>query len=200
MATTTIQIGPADHGRAMTLSEFLEAEEVPGYRYELARGVLEVTQVPNEEPHGYVTCNLYEAITRYRGENPGIIRRWGAASDFQFVIPEMISGRNPDAAIVLRGTPKDTRGQRRASLAVEVVSVGGETRDYETKREEYLVYGLLEYWIVDPQARKVTVLIREGDTWVEQVFLGDQPVGSLVLPGFATTVSELLAGPEPDES
>ena len=30
MSTTRIQIGPADHGRAMTLEEFLEAEEEPG--------------------------------------------------------------------------------------------------------------------------------------------------------------------------
>ena len=38
MATTTValRIGPADHGRAMTLDEFLDAEEEPGYRYELA--------------------------------------------------------------------------------------------------------------------------------------------------------------------
>ena len=196
MATTTIQIGPADIGRAMTLDEFLEAEEAPGYRYELARGVLEVTKVPNERPHGYVVCNLYEAISRYRAQQPGIIRRWGAASDFQFLIPEMISGRNPDAAVVLKKTPPDAQGQRRASLAVEVVSVGGETRDYETKREEYLVYGLLEYWIIDPQARKVTVLIREGDTWVETAFQGDQPIASVVLPGFATIVAELLTVPD----
>ncbi len=39
MATvaTPIRIGPADHGREMTLQEFLEAEEDDGYRYELAR-------------------------------------------------------------------------------------------------------------------------------------------------------------------
>ena len=51
MATaSTLKIGPADHGRTMTLDEFLDAEETEGYRYELARGVLEVTEIPNE-PH-----------------------------------------------------------------------------------------------------------------------------------------------------
>ena len=38
MSTTRIQIGPADHGRRMTLDEFREADEEPGYRYELAGG------------------------------------------------------------------------------------------------------------------------------------------------------------------
>ena len=38
MATTQIRIGPADHGRRMTLEEFREAEEEPGYCYELRGG------------------------------------------------------------------------------------------------------------------------------------------------------------------
>ena len=58
MATVRTTIGPADHGRLMTLEEFLEADEEPGYRYELARGVVEVTEVPND-PHGQVVSNLH---------------------------------------------------------------------------------------------------------------------------------------------
>ena len=52
-----LRIGLADHGRTMTLEEFREAEELEGYIYELARGVLEVSEVPND-PHGVVVCNL----------------------------------------------------------------------------------------------------------------------------------------------
>ena len=36
MATIATRIGPLDNGRKMTIEEFLEAEEEPGYRYELA--------------------------------------------------------------------------------------------------------------------------------------------------------------------
>ena len=111
MATTRIHIGPADHGRRMTLDEFRDAEEEPGYRYELARGVLEVTEVPND-PHGYVIWNLYHALTLYDRSHPGIIDRGGGASEFRLWMPGMISGRNPDAAVVLRGTPRDMRGRR----------------------------------------------------------------------------------------
>ena len=60
-----------------------------------------------------------------------------------------------------------------------------------TKREEYLAYGLDEYWIVDPLKRQVTVLTHRGDTWHEAVLRDDQVIASLVLPGFATTVAEL---------
>jgi Uma2 family endonuclease len=199
MATVTaLQIGPADHGRTMTLDEFLEAEEVEGYRYELARGVLEVTQVPND-PHGLIVFNLYNALAHYHRNHPGHIHRFGGAGEFQLRLPGLVSGRNPDAAVVLKGTPPDSRRRRPAALAIEVVSAGGEARDYVTKREEYLAYGLREYWIVDPHTNKITVLIREGDVWIEHICQGDQPIPSLVLPGFAATVAELLAEAEPDE-
>ena len=94
--------------------------------------------------------------------------------------------------------PKDCRGRRIPALAVEVVSVGTK-RDYQTKREEYLAYGLLEYWIVDPQLRRVTVLARHGDVWEERAFQGDERIESLVLPDFATKVSDLWTDINYDE-
>jgi Uma2 family endonuclease len=194
MATVAapLRIGPADHGLAMTLEEFLEAEETEGFRYELASGVLEVSEVPND-PHGDVVCNLYRGVARYGAQHPGVIRRYGGGNEFRFWLPGMISGRNPDLGVVLHGAPKDWRGRRIPWLAAEVVSRGSVRRDYVTKREEYLAYGLQEYWIVDPLKRQVTVLTRRGDTWNEAVFRDDQVIVGLVLPGFATTVAELWA-------
>ena len=188
--TTSLHIGPADNGRTMTLEDFLDAEVEEGYRYELARGVLEVTQVPND-PHGQVVMNLYDAISHYRRSHDGIVLRFGGGAEFQFVIPAFVSGRNPDLGVVLRGAPKDWRGRAVPALAAEVVSRSSERRDYETKRAEYLAYGLREYWIVDPLKRQVTVLSRQGDAWVETVFRDDQVIVSQVLPGFATTFAEL---------
>ncbi len=197
MATVapSLRIGPADHGRAMTLEEFREAEELDGYRYELARGVLEVTEVPND-PHGVVVCNLYRMVGRYDQQHDGLILRYGGGSEFRFWLPRMISGRNPDLGVVLRGAPRDWRGRRIPALAAEVVSRGSIERDYEIKREEYLAYGLLEYWIVDPMKHQVTILTRRGDAWDETVFRDQQVIVSLVLPGLATTVAELWADAE----
>jgi hypothetical protein len=115
-----IRIGPADHGRAMTLLEFMDAETEEGYRYELARGVM------------------------------------------------------------------------------ELVSQGSEAheRDYATKREEYLAFGIREYWIVDPVARIVTILARDGDVWVEQIFRDGQKAKSSILAGLEVDTSALWAEPE----
>jgi Uma2 family endonuclease len=74
---------------------------------------------------------------------------------------------------------------------MEVVSEGGEERDYVVKGEEYLAYGILEYWILDPLARCVVILIRDGDAWVETVHRDGEVVTSLILPGFAVPVLSL---------
>jgi Uma2 family endonuclease len=197
--TSAIRIGPADHGRTMTLEGFRQAEEEEGYRYELGRGILEVNEIP-DDAHGMVVWRHYCLLVPYHQAHPEVIRRFGGAGEFQLWLPGLVSIRSPDVAVVLEGTPKNLRSRRPPSLAVEVVSPGGEVRDYQTKREEYLAYGLLEYWIVDPAERKVTVLTRDGDVWREQVFRGEQPVASVVLPGFAPRVEEFWAGVDEDEA
>jgi Uma2 family endonuclease len=202
MATiSAIRIGPADHGRRMTLEEFREAEEEEGYRYELARGVLEVTYVPNQ-PHGLIVWKLLRLISAFDLNHPGVIYRAGVASEFRLWLPGMISGRNPDVAIALQNTPKDLRGWRPPALVMEVVSEGSEARerDYVTKREEYLAFGIREYWIVDPEARTVNILVRDGDAWVEHVFREEQQASSTILPGLAITVAELWVGVQEDEA
>jgi Uma2 family endonuclease len=193
MATTTaIQLGPADHGRSMSLTDFMDAETEEGYRYELARGVIEVTEVPND-PHGEIVWKLISTLALYQQAHPGIIHRAGGAGEYRLWLPAMISGRNPDVAVTLVNTPKDRRGRRPPTLVMEVVSEGSEarTRDHITKREEYLAFGIREYWIIDPEARSVFVLVRDGDTWVEQAYKDDQQASSAILPGLAVKVSDL---------
>jgi Uma2 family endonuclease len=192
MATVALRIGPADHGRAMTLDDFLDAEEEPGHRYELANGVLEVTHVPSD-PHGLIICFLYDLIAQFRRDHPGVIYRYGGGAEFQLWMPGLASGRNPDVAVVLFGTSKDERGRRPPSLVMEVVSEGAEARerDHVAKRREYLAFGLREYWIIDPIGRRITVLTRDGDAWIERVFVDDLPAGGLVLPGFVVRPADL---------
>src|SRR5947209_20577941 len=99
MATVRTRIGPADQGRKMTLEEFWEAEEQPGYLYELARGVLEVSEVPGES-HYQVVDNLHEAFSTHRRRYPNLILRVGRGSDVQYIIPDLHTARHPDLAAV----------------------------------------------------------------------------------------------------
>jgi Uma2 family endonuclease len=184
MSVVKLRIGPADHGRPMTLEEFREAEEQPGYLYELSRGVLEVSDI-------------------YRMRHPGRIRRIAHGSDVRLLIPELKSDRHPDLAIVFHGAPLNARGRQIPQWISEVVSPGAKARrrDYEVKSEEYLALNIGEYWIIDPFEKKVTVRVRqetpEGPVWSERVFTGDEIIVSDLLPGLQLTVAELWANTEP---
>lgn len=196
MSTTHLHIGLTDQGRKMTLEEFREAEEQPGYLYELARGVLEATNVPNDD-HGQIVDNIHELFSTFRRDHPGLILRIGHGSDVRLIIPELESDRHPDLAIVFRNAPVNPEGHRVPALVVEVVSPGNRSRerDYEAKREEYLALGIEEYWIVDPQRRQVMVLNRQPDcpVWEERVYQGAETLASLILPGFAVPITEFWA-------
>ena len=195
---TSYRVGPIDHGRIVTAEEYLHLEVEPGYQCELARGVLEVTYIP-AEAHALLICFFYDALSEYRRAHPGLIFLFGGSNEFHFWLPELLSGRNPDVAVALRGTERDYLGHTMASLAIEIVSPGEEARvrDHAAKREEYLLYGLKEYWIVDRFTRQVIVLSRQNDSWMEQILdREDQFAESRILPEFTVQLAELWATAE----
>jgi Uma2 family endonuclease len=203
MSVVKLRIGPADHGRAMTLEDFREAEEQSGYLYELARGVLEVSEVPSDD-HAQTIDSVHLAIDIYRLSHPGRIRRVCHGSDVRLIIPELESDRHPDLAIVFRDAPISPRGRQIPEWVCEIVSPGAKARrrDYEEKPEEYLALRICEHWIVDPHHRTVAVRIREegaeGPMWSARVFTGDDVIASALLPGFQGRVAELWADVEPE--
>ena len=48
-------------------------------------------------------------------------------------------------------------------------------------------------WIVDPQARTVTVLGSDGDAWAEQVSRAEEQARNTMLPGLAIPLPDLWA-------
>ena len=68
-------------------------------------------------------------------------------------------------------------------VVVGVMSQGGEARDLIEKREEYLLMGALEYWVIDPESRRMLALRRAGDVWVEEMVAADRAYRSHLLPG-----------------
>lgn len=197
MATIRTQIGPADHGRRMTIDEFRDAEEQPGFGYELARGVLVVIGIP-KTPHRRIVSNLYQLASRYKDAYPGVVDYFGSGLEVRVWKPGMDLARHPDLGIILVGAPLDEEGDLQPALVAEVVSPSSKTRDYQEKREDYLVYGIREYWIVDPAPRQVTILVRQGEGadagWIERVAGDGDSLTSDLLPGLAAPVADLWRG------
>ena len=72
-------------------------------------------------------------------------------------------------------------------LIVEVVSPGNEnrTRDYRHKRTEY--------WIIDPEERRITVCEWVDGQYEDTVFVGETRIESTVISGFELTAEQIFA-------
>lgn len=67
-------------------------------------------------------------------------------------------------------------------LIIEVVSPGtaNENRDYRFKRSEYAARGVLEYWVVNPIERTITLFTLNEGFYDEAIYTGDQLVESRI--------------------
>ena len=105
--------------------------------------------------------------------------------------------REPDVMYFAPGSePKDPRGYPiRVDLAMEVVSEGAEAarRDYEDKRRDYARAGIPEYWIVDPEQQRITVLVLEEATYrMHGEFTAGQIASGVLLPSLEIEVSQVM--------
>lgn len=79
-------------------------------------------------------------------------------------------------------------------MIVEVLSPDDPQRDLVTKRAEYALAGVLEYWVVDPRVDSVTVFCLDGARYREHgVFIGDATFTSPTLRGLDVRLSSLFA-------
>ena len=162
---------------------------------ELSDGCLEFLPMPTPF-HQFVVLFLFELLSKFvkaRGLGdvlvaPLPVRLW----------PGKI--REPDIALFRSGRiPNRRRPPVGADLAIEVVSDDpeGRERDLKTKREEYARARIPEYWIVDPQERKITVLKLDGAEYrLHGEYREGDTATSAYFPGFAVDVKAVFAAGE----
>jgi Uma2 family endonuclease len=193
MITTALKIGPADQGRAMTLEEFTQAETQEGYLYELGRGVLAVSDVPNRR-HVVQVITIRRQLNAYELAHPERISALLTGSECKIPVAGLQSERHPDLAVYCSPMPEgeDLWATWVPEIVIEVVSLGSEHRDYVEKREEYLLFGVREYWIFDAERGELLVLRRTAGRWQERVVRAPAVYRTPLLPGFALAVAPVF--------
>lgn len=162
---------------------------------ELSDGCLEVLPVA-DELHQWMARFLFLLLNEF------VTQRQIGEACFAPLPVKLWEGqfREPDVVFVAAGRK---RTQRRvpsgADLVMEIVSPGRENRnrDLEVNREEYARAGIPEYWIVDPELKKITVLTLEGDDYREHgVYKEGEQAASRLLDGFAVPVKDVFDVPD----
>jgi Uma2 family endonuclease len=185
MPKTTITVGPRDAGRRMSLEEFDTAEGQPGHLYELSRGVVTVVDVPNRR-HLVQVDEVRHQLSLYRRAHPDRIITIAGGGECKILLAEDESERHPDIAVYTSAPidEDDLWATWIPDLVVEVISPESAHRDYVEKRQEYLAFGIREYWIIDADRGAVLVLRRWGGRWTERVLRPPVVSTTKILPGF----------------
>jgi Uma2 family endonuclease len=185
MPKTVVKVGPQDHGRRMSLEDFDHAEVQEGYLYELGRGVIVVSDVPGPRHLAQVDAVRMQLFA-YRLTHPGRIRYIAAGNECKILLPSFESERHPDLSVYKTPYPADEVWTTWVpEIVVEVVSPGAEAqrRDYVEKREEYLEFGVKEYWIFDAEREEMLVLRRSGNQWTQRTIRPGKIYRTRLLPG-----------------
>ena len=163
---------------------------LPGNRLvEYSHGIVEVLPMPSYT-HQMVVAWLYELLREF------IVPRNLGRVIFAPLRVRLWAGkyREPDLMVMLEENRHRIFQQYwdSADLVMEIVSPDDPARDLETKRREYAVGGIREYWLVNPINSTIVVFtLPEGEQRYEihGVYLRDTVAESVLLPGFKVDVT-----------
>jgi Uma2 family endonuclease len=179
----------------MSLDQFDDAIARPGYLYELNKGVIEVSNVP-EPGHELQIQEVRDQLGAYRSANPSVIYLIASPSGAKLLIESVQSERHPDLFVYLSPPPSRDKGVWSVwvpAIVVEVVSPSSAKRDYKEKPPEYFEFGVDEYWIIDQMKGIMTVLYRWRGKWKPRVIKPSQKYSTHLLPGFSLDLKRVFA-------
>jgi Uma2 family endonuclease len=167
-------------------------EERPGDRHELIDGELVVTPSPTPV-HQVVSRSIFRRLDHHVESNhlgtvlyaPVDVR----LTPDNVLIPDILFVSRDRAHIV-----GDKAIDAPPDLVVEILSPGTRQRDLDVKRELYARFGVQEYWIVDPEAKTIVVLVLVGKQF-EPLEAGEEGViPSRILPQLMLTTEQVFEG------
>ncbi len=177
--------------RIWTYDDYMRMPD-DGKRYEILDGELIELTSPNRQ-HQQILGRLFRVLSEYV-ENNVLGEVYIGPFDVRLSLINVIQ---PDVLFIstnnLRILDNDLNVQGAPDLCVEILSPSTRRRDLAQKRDIYARFGVREYWLVDPDAERVTVLTLDAGRYVPWGEAnGDAGVPSLVLPDLPVVAASLF--------
>ncbi|MFN6483197.1 MULTISPECIES: Uma2 family endonuclease [unclassified Nostoc] len=180
----------------LTLVEYLAYDDGRDVKYELVDGEL-VEMPPESDRNNLISLYLLSQFLKFVPIQ--LIRH----KDTELVVTgNRTRVRLPDLMILTQELLEAIAGGRATitpdmpspMMVVEVVSPGkvNEDRDYRYKRSEYAARGIPEYWIVDGDRARITLLTLVDGLYEGAVFQGTDIIKSVTFPMLNLTAAQVL--------
>ena len=178
----------------VTVADIEQMPDDDGFtRYEVIDGVLQVSRAPSLE-HQFIVNSLSFVFTRTLRADPV-----GRAFPGPGVVFDKFNGVIPDFVYITNERYESVTDGKRFTgapdIVIEIVSRGRENEDRDSfdKRYVYSKYEVQEYWIIDPDRRRLEVYRLSGSTLeLAAEFAGDDEVTSPILPALRFAARELF--------
>lgn len=186
-----------ENSKKITFEEFLKFDDGTDLMYELENG--ELIQMPSESEINQRIASFLFAYFLQLGIPYYRLRMKSEVA----VNSRMVGVRIPDLVVFSEELAAVMQGAKRSlvmldmpmpELVVELVSPSQESRDYRYKRSEYAARGIMEYWVVDAIAQKMTLFQWVEGFYDEFVFTGDMVINSPFLGELTLTAAQVLQG------
>jgi Uma2 family endonuclease len=197
MATVHLKLGPADHGRPLSLDDFESAEYEPGYKYEIIDGRLYVVPEASLTEHRLEKW-LTRKLERYSEDHPEVINF--VAEKARVFVPGRPAATVPEPDIACyHAFPEQTGMEEVAwddvspTLVAEVLVEGSPEKDLERNLELYFdVPSVREYWVLDgrenPNEPTLIQHRRYGKRWVVRSYPYGSTFTTRLLPAFSLLI------------
>ena len=156
-----------------------DMESLPeGTRAELIDGVIIYNTAPTIA-HQEIVSFLHGTIWSYIRSNHGKCKVYPSPFDVQLSADDRYNLVQPDVTVVC-DRDKLSNGKRcigAPDWVIEVVSPSTKAQDYMIKLNKYQRAGVREYWIIDPEKKRIMTYDFEGNIWDEHYFEETVKVG-----------------------
>jgi len=178
-----------DYNKRYTYSDYLSWDD--DERWELIDGVPYMMSAPNNEHQG-ILGNVFGNFWVYLKGKP--CKVYAAPFDVRLNADTFDNTVvQPDVLIICDREKLNKAGCKGApDMVVEVLSPSTSKYDRTTKFQTYEKEGVLEYWIIDPVKRTLTVNLLEDNRYVSYPYTETDVVSVHVLEGFSLNVTELF--------